>query len=54
MKLGLSPSEFRSMSPREVGVWFNANRPVKYYGGMSETQAQSITDRISANPDKYD
>lgn len=49
----MPPSEFRTMSPTEVGNWFNANRPIKYYGGMSESQARDITDRMAANPDKY-
>ena len=53
MALGLPPSEYRQMSAKEVGIWYNANRPRKNYGNMSEEQAQRLTDRINANPDKY-
>ena len=52
-QLGLAPSEFWMMSPKEISIWFNSNRPTKYYGGMNEDQAKSITDRMNENPDRY-
>ena len=49
----IAPSEFWGMSPDEIGAWYNAKRPRKGFGNMSEDNAKSITDRINANPDKY-
>lgn len=53
MAMGLGRSDFWDMSPDELGEWYNANRPRKSYGRLSESEAQSLTDRINANPDKY-
>ena len=51
--LGCKPQEVRDMSPTELASLINTIRPKKNFGGMSEGQARSITDRINANPDKY-
>lgn len=51
--LDLAPSEFWQMSPKEVGIWINANRPPQQIGAINERQAKAMTDRMHANPDKY-
>lgn len=52
--LGLAPSEARSMSPLELGKWFNANRPKQNIAGMTEDQAKLLTDMINENPEEFD
>lgn len=44
MSLGLSRSDYWEMSPHEVGLWLNANRPRQMICGMTEEQAQRVTD----------
>jgi hypothetical protein len=51
--LGLMPSEARDMSPIELGQWFNANRPKQNIAGMTEKQAQDLTDMINENPEEF-
>ncbi len=41
------------MSPRELGAWFNANRPKQKIAGMTEEQAQMLTDMINENPEEF-
>lgn len=52
--MGLSPSDFWSMSPDEVGEWYNANRPRQNVAGMTEDQAKLLTDMINENPEEFD
>jgi hypothetical protein len=33
------------MSPKELGRWFNANRPKQVVSGMTEDQINMLTDR---------
>lgn len=52
--LGLQPSEARSMSPTELGNWFNSNRPKQVVSGMTEDQINMLIDEIEKNPEEYD
>lgn len=46
-------NSIRTSSPSELAIMISARRPQKTYGGMTESQAREITDRMAANPEKY-
>ena len=47
------PSEARTMSPIELGQWFNANRPKQDVSGMTEDQVNMLIDMVEENPEEF-